>query len=222
MLGDRNRCLRHGAARSATSRPSLRREGVALHDAAVLDEGRGAHPPTARALGLQLLHHVHAFDDLAEDDVLPIEVPRGRRGDEELGPVGVWAGVGHAQEPGLVVRDAELLVREAAAVNGDPAGAVARRRVAALDHEAGDDPVEGRVSEAQRRPLVAPAQLLEIGRGLRHVLAVQAEDDAAGLLAADGHVEEGLRGHRRCGASPEHGAHGGESGGSHVESRKGA
>jgi hypothetical protein len=53
---------------------------------------------TLGADGLAGLDHVHAFDDLAEDNVLAVE-PRGLDGaEEELGPVGVRAGVGHRED----------------------------------------------------------------------------------------------------------------------------
>lgn len=45
---------------------------------------------------LDLVDYVVAFDDLAEDDVAPVE-PGGDGGrDEELGAVGIGAGVSHA------------------------------------------------------------------------------------------------------------------------------
>lgn len=42
---------------------------------------------------LHLLDDIHAVDDLAEDDVLVVEEGRRDGGDEELGAVGVGAGV---------------------------------------------------------------------------------------------------------------------------------
>ncbi len=45
-----------------------------------------------------LLDDVHAFDDLSEHHVFPIQ-PRGLgRADEELGPVGVGTRVRHGQD----------------------------------------------------------------------------------------------------------------------------
>ena len=77
---------------------------------------------------------------LAEDGVLAVELGDGVLGDEELGAVGVGAGVGHgeASGDGEGERGIELIVEVVAGV----AGAVARR-VATLDHEAGDDAMEG-------------------------------------------------------------------------------
>lgn len=50
-------------------------------------------PLVARAHVLDLAHDVHALDHSTEDDVLAVEVRRGRGQDEELAAVGVGAGV---------------------------------------------------------------------------------------------------------------------------------
>ena len=50
-------------------------------------------PLVAGAHVLDLAHDVHALDHSAEDDVLAVEVRRGRGQDEELAAVGVGAGV---------------------------------------------------------------------------------------------------------------------------------
>lgn len=56
--------------------------------------------------------------DLAKDDVTVIK-PRGLNGgDEELGTVGVGAGVGHGKKTGAVVLLLEVLVGELLAVDG--------------------------------------------------------------------------------------------------------
>src|SRR5215211_2719869 len=83
--------------------------------------------------------HVHALDDLAEDRVLAVQPGRGGLGDEELGAVGVGPGVGHGQVPGPVeaVGAVDLVLELVAG-----AAAAVPERVATLDHEVGDDPVE--------------------------------------------------------------------------------
>lgn len=70
-----------------------------------------------------------------EDDVLAIE-PRGDDGgDEELGAVGVLAGVSHRQETGLGVLQLEVLVGKLLAVDRLSTGAVSTGEVATLEHE---------------------------------------------------------------------------------------
>src|SRR3954447_7817938 len=78
---------------------------------------------------------------LTEDRVLAVEV-RGRAdGDEELGAVGARASVGHRQQVGAV--EGELGVELVAELVAGAAEALTEG-VAALDHEAADDPVEDR------------------------------------------------------------------------------
>ena len=82
-----------------------------------------------------------AVGDLAEDRVLAVEVRRRADGDEELRAVGAGAGVGHRQQVRLV--ELQLGVELVGELVARAAGAGAQR-VAALDHEAADDPVEDR------------------------------------------------------------------------------
>jgi hypothetical protein len=141
------------------------------------------------------LDDVHALDDLSEDNVLAVE-PRGGHGaDEELGAVGVGAGVGHGEHPGARVLADELLVGELLAVDGLAAGAVAVGEVAALAHEVGDDAVEGGALVVERlappaHALLARAEGAEVLGGAGDLVGVQLHHDAAGRGAADGHVEE--------------------------------
>src|SRR5208283_5682998 len=88
---------------------------------------------------LDLVHDVHARDDLAEGGVLAVEEPAVTEHDEELrvGRIGV-VGAGHAEDATLEMGWIELglQVRQVGA-------ALARAgRVAGLGHEAGNDAVE--------------------------------------------------------------------------------
>ena len=72
------------------------RESVALHLAALRDYNikiRHILASVSRLGGLHLLDDVHAVDDLAEDDMFAVEEGCGHGGDEELGAVGVGAGI---------------------------------------------------------------------------------------------------------------------------------
>lgn len=52
--------------------------------------------------------------------------------DEELGPVGVGAGVGHGQDAGAGVCQAEVLICELVAIDGLSSGSVVVCEIAAL------------------------------------------------------------------------------------------
>jgi hypothetical protein len=117
--------------------------------------------------------------DLAKDDVTVIK-PRGLNGgDEELGTVGVGAGVGHGKKTGAVVLLLEVLVGELLAVDGLATSAVATGEVTTLEHEIGDDTVEGRALVAEA--VLASAELLEVAGGLGDDVVVELEVNAASL-----------------------------------------
>ena len=75
----------------------------------------GLAGPGAEALDLG--DDVHALDDLAKDGVAAVEPVRLGRRDKELAAVGVGAGVGHGEQAGAGVLQAEVLVAEGAAVD---------------------------------------------------------------------------------------------------------
>ena len=80
------------------------------------------------AVGLDLLHDVHAVDNLTEHAVVAVQMRRGHlhvtgngqfnSGDEELRTVGVGTGVGHGKEARSVVAHAEVLIGKLSAVDG--------------------------------------------------------------------------------------------------------
>ena len=110
-------------------------------------------------LGPVLLVDVEAFDlgeggkalvaeEAAEDGVEAVEVGRLVEEDEELAAVGVGTLVGHADDTaGAVLQGRADLVLEGGTVDGAAAlGVVGRggvRRGAGLDHEGGDEAMEG-------------------------------------------------------------------------------
>ena len=84
---------------------------------------------------------VHPARHAPEDRVLAVEVRLGLERDEELAPVRVGARVRHREDAALVaVRVPLRLVLEPVAW----AASAGARRVAALEHEVGDDAVENR------------------------------------------------------------------------------
>ena len=104
------------------------------------------------ALRAELLHlseDLHAGGNLSEDGVLAIKVGEGIEAKEELGAVGVGAGVGHGEVTGSSVLAVEVLIGELLAVDGFSTGSVETGEVTALGHEAGDDSVEGAALEVE-------------------------------------------------------------------------
>merc|ERR1719486_1594153 len=81
-----------------------------LSDLATVSDGDLLGRRSASASeGLDLVDDVHAVDDLAEDDVPPVEPGGGHGRDEELRSVGVRAGVGHGEHAGAGVLELEVL-----------------------------------------------------------------------------------------------------------------
>ena len=95
------------------------------------------------AESFHLLHNIHAFNDIAEDDVSAIQPGGLDGGDEELGAVGVGASVGHGEGSGAGVLQDEVLVGEFLAVDGFATSAIVVCEVSSLEHEVGDHTVEG-------------------------------------------------------------------------------
>ena len=91
---------------------------------------------------LHLPHDVQPRHDGAKHDVLPVQPAGLLRADEELGAVGVRAGVCHGDHSGSRVAELEVLVLKVLPVHGLPPGPVPGRDVPALHHELRDDAVE--------------------------------------------------------------------------------
>jgi hypothetical protein len=118
------------------------------------------------------------ISDLAEDDVLAIEPAGHDGGDEELRTVGVGTSVGHGQKTGAGVLLLEVLIGELVTVDGATTGTVAAGEVTTLEHEVGDDTVEGRALVTLA--LLTVAELSEVLSGLGDNVVVQLEVDTAG------------------------------------------
>lgn len=73
------------------------------------------------------------------------------------------------------------------AIDGLATSAIALGKVAALEHEAGDDTVEVGLSVAIA--ILAGGQLTEVASGLGDLIVVKLEDDAAGGLLVDMDIE---------------------------------
>ena len=92
------------------------------------------------------IHDVHALGDLAEDRVNLVEMRLGAVADEELAATGILAGVGHGESAGGVLVGIKVgftldLVAGPAGPHPSVVG-VLGQRIAALNHEVGDHPME--------------------------------------------------------------------------------
>ena len=100
--------------------------------------------PAVGAGGSNAIDNIHTVYDMAEGGVLSVKELAVGMHDKELaaGTVGIH-GAGHADDPSLVADGVVDAVLGELALDG-PAGAAhaGPLRIAALDHEAGDDPVE--------------------------------------------------------------------------------
>lgn len=108
--------------------------------------------------------------------IWPIAQEGGERVDVSLR---VGASVSHGQETRAGVLLGEVLIGKLLAVDGLATGTVATGEVTTLEHEVGDDTVEGRALVAESGS--TGAQLLEVLGGLGDDVVVEGEVDAARL-----------------------------------------
>ncbi len=116
--------------------------------------------------------------------------------DEKLAAIGAGASVGHGQAERLVSQF-EVLILKARAVDGLAASTVSSGEVATLDHEVGDDAVEGAALVPQGAPIlfdVAFAERDEVFDGFGDSGAEHVEDNVTGSSAADVDGEDDLVG----------------------------
>jgi len=161
------------------------------------DDGLGSGA-RAGANSLDGLNDLHTLGHGTEDAMLAIQ-PGGLDGaQEELGSVGVGAGVGHGKNSGAGVLEGEVLVGELFTVDGLTAGAVAAGEVTTLTHEIVNDTMEGGALEvkglaALAHALLAGAEAAEIFGGLGDDIRSERHLDTACGLTSDGHVKENNR-----------------------------
>jgi hypothetical protein len=125
------------------SRPSVTFARWASAEQPVVRRTHVSKPRSARAAAMgktDLRHQQRSGAHLAKDDVLAVEPRRVSRADEELGPIGVGAGVRHreaAHARVLAAHASERLVLKLVAVDRLAASAVTAGEIAALAHCAG-------------------------------------------------------------------------------------
>ena len=149
------------------------------------------------ALALKNIENFHALDNLSEDGVLSVEMWGCDEAEEELGSVGVGSSVSHGEDSAASVLLGEVLVVEAASVDGLTTTAVSTGEVTALSHEAWDDTVELGSLEVEvlallAHALLSSAEASEVLSGGWGGVSVELHDNSTGSLATNSDVEEDL------------------------------
>lgn len=137
-----------------------------------------------------LFHQIHIACNLSKDYVFPVQPRSFNRADEELGTVGVRASIGHRENSGLGVLDAEVLISKFLAIDGFATGSISTSEVTALDHKVRNDTMEFATLEAEA--LLSGAEGTEVLGRLRNNIGEKGELDATSGLTANGDVEENL------------------------------
>jgi len=156
----------------------------------VADHDFGLGLATSGSTRLDLLHQIHVGRDFSEYDVLSIQPRSYHRADEELRTVRVWASIGHRENSRLGVLEGKVFISELLSVDRFSTGSVATSKVAALNHELGNDTVKLTALEA--KALLSGAESSKIFSRLGNDVGEERELDAPFGLAADGNVEEHL------------------------------
>jgi len=126
---------------------------AAIHDCYFLRYSAGPRPKP-----FHFLNNIITVYDLAENDMLAIQMCCSLCANKEQRPIRVFARIGHGQAA-LLMRLGEILVVKLWTVDGFTARAVGLREVAPLAHEAGNYAVEARLHEGQANATLGYAPL---------------------------------------------------------------
>jgi hypothetical protein len=153
-------------------------QGVVGNDGEVEVQASGDPDGVNDVVLPNLIHYVHPLGDLAKDGMNSVEMRLGSVTDEELAATSVLPRVRHGERAGYVLVSVEMglafdLVSRSAGPYSRIVG-VLRERIATLNHEVGNDPVES-------SPIVklGVGQLLEVAYGARHFSVEQLGFDGA-------------------------------------------
>ena len=169
-----------------------------LHHATISNHHLFACLASSRTHRLDLFHDIHSVNHLAEHDMAAVQVTRFGSADEELRPVGAWAGVGHGQNSRPSVLQVEVLVGELFTENGLAARPISIGEVSPLAHETRNYPMETGALVVQRLsthtiPLLTCAETFEVLARFGCNVVPELHDDLAHVLPSDSHLEEHLR-----------------------------
>merc|ERR1719326_1977886 len=95
-------------------------------------DGRERFVVAVRFCSLDLANDVHAFNHLAKNNMLSIQVGCSGRRQKELRPVRPWAAVRHAQNARSGVLKLKIFIIEFASIDALASSSVASRKVASL------------------------------------------------------------------------------------------
>lgn len=162
--------------------------------AAVGDDDLAFGRPRRGALGFDFEDDVESREDFPEDNMAAVKPGRFDGTDEELGAVSVGTGIRHGQSTGAGMLELEALVCESAAVNRFSAATIPLRGVAALDHEARNDPMEDaplvmQTFPALPCPFLPGTKRAEILHRLGRRIAEQSDHHSANSFPCNLHIE---------------------------------
>jgi len=142
---------------------------------------------------LDVSHDVHAFADLAKNNVFAVQPRSNSGGNKKLATIGVRSAIGHRQQTWSNVLSDKVFVSKFLTINRFSAGSVLSSEVTALAHESWNNSMERRAFVAHT--FFAGAKRSKVFNGFRYIGVVHVENDSTGVLAANGHVEEALDRH---------------------------
>jgi hypothetical protein len=147
--------------------------------------------------GFHFFNHVHAFNDFSEHNVFSVQPRCGHSCDKELRAVRVLPRIGHRHDSSGRVTGVEVFVAKVLSIYAFAACAVATSKIASLDHEIGDYPVERRGLVVQRHagrgfPVLACAESTEVFSGFGGDFAVEPNFYAAQDFGVGGNVQKNV------------------------------
>merc|ERR1719412_2410230 len=154
----------------------------------------GAGLAAAGAQGLDRLDDVEALLIVhpAKDDMLVVQPLGLDSGDEELGSVGVGAGVGHGEQPGGAVLHQEVLIIELGTIDALSPRTIKILKISTLDHELGNDAMEDGAPVGEPLLVLAAGDAVEVPGSQRHNLVKKLHDNSSTGLIIDCDIKENL------------------------------
>mmetsp|Transcript_25912 Transcript_25912/g.41618 ORF Transcript_25912/g.41618 Transcript_25912/m.41618 type:complete len:217 (-) Transcript_25912:70-720(-) len=132
-------------------------------------------------------HNLHAFENSAKHDMLPIQMRSLDSSNEKLTSISVLASICHRQLSRTCVLEHEVFVCKFLTINGLPTCAITLCKVSTLNHEVLDDTVE--FASFVTKTFLSSGKSAKVFCGFGHSFAIQAHHDAASIFTINCHVE---------------------------------